>query len=79
MMFETGVRVDRGQFSQDIMGSMVGDHAFTASTLSSRRWHNILVLCGSHELEQKPILGGGQVNRRALYEPSSPTKGSDDE
>jgi hypothetical protein len=80
-MMHTGVRVDKGQFSRDMVGTTVGDYAYTASTLSERRLNKIIALCGAHSMERQPSLKAqsAQVNRRALYVPSSPTKGSDDE
>ena len=76
LLYTTGLRVDRGQFSQDIVGTIVGEYADIALRLSDRRWNKIMKLCGTHCEEQKLSL---KVNLRAMYEPSSPTKGSDDE
>jgi hypothetical protein len=82
-MFETGERVAKGQFSQEIVGTIVGEYVYLASQLSNRRWKRTMMLCGALSMEQQPSLKvhSSQVNRRALYEPSSPTKGSksDDE
>jgi len=79
-MYITGVRIEHGLFSRDMVGVIVSDYSFNASRLSDRRWNIITALCGDnrettsvemHELEH--------VDRRALYEPSSPMKASDDE
>lgn len=77
-MYTTGLQVDKGLFSRDIVGTIVGEYAYTASLLSKRRWNKIHKLCGVQSMEQQPSLKvhAAQLNRRALYEPSSPTKGS---
>jgi hypothetical protein len=80
-MHVTGVRVDKGQFSRDVVGTIVGEYAYTASRLSTRRWNKIMALCGALSMELQPSLKlhSAPVNRRALYKPSSPMQGSDDE
>jgi hypothetical protein len=77
-MYTTGLRVDRGQFSRDVVGTIVGEYVYVASQLSDRRWDKITILCGAHREEQQPKVISS-FNRRAMYEPSSPTKGSDGE
>jgi len=76
-MFSTGTRADMGQFSRDVVGSLVGEYLYLAGQLTNRRWDLIMDLCG--ELKDTPALmtHSVQVNRRALYEPSSSMKGSD--
>jgi hypothetical protein len=69
-----------GHFSRDVVGTLVGEYMHIARRLTDRRWDLITDLC------DKPkgnggnaglMMRSGQVNRRALYEPSSPMKGSD--
>jgi NADH pyrophosphatase NudC (nudix superfamily) len=81
LMYETGSRVDMGMFSRDVVGTIAGEYAYTASLLSKRRWNRIMGLCGAHSNEQQPSLKvhATQMNRRTLYAPSSPMKGSDNE
>jgi hypothetical protein len=76
-MFSTCMRADMGQFSRDVVGSLVGEYLYLAGRLTNRRWDLIMDLCG--ELKDTPALmtHSVQVNRRALYEPSSSMKGSD--
>ena len=82
-MFVTGTQVDKGQFSKDIVGTIVADYSFIASELSIRRWNKIKVLCRVQGMEDQPNLnmhsGPSQVNRRALYVRSSPVAESDGE
>jgi hypothetical protein len=77
-MFSTGTRTDMGQFSKDVVGALVGEYLYIARRLTDRRWDLITGLCG--ELKDIPALmtRSAQVDRRALYEPSSPMKGSDE-
>ena len=79
LMHTTGIQEDQGQFSKDIVGNIVAEYVYMASVLSKRQWNNVKTLCGAHIVEQKPNLKvrSTQVNRRALYEPSSPTKESE--
>jgi hypothetical protein len=81
LMFVSGKRVDMGMFSRDLVGTIVGEYAYTASLLSNRRWDKIKALCGARSMEERPRLkvNSIQFNRRALYEPSSPIRESDDE
>ena len=81
LMYASGLRVEKGLFSRDIVGTIVGEYAYTASLLSKQRWAKIRKLCGVHSMEQPLSLKvhAPQLNRHALYQPSSPTKGSDDE
>jgi hypothetical protein len=78
-MNTTGVRVNKGQFSRDVVGALVEDYVYNATVLSERRWKIIKTLCGAHTMEQKPDVYSIPVNRRALYVPSSPVKESDNE
>jgi hypothetical protein len=78
LMYATGLRVDHGPFSRDVVGSIVGEYADIALRLSDRRWNRILSLCGAHSVEQKPNLKLNSLNRRAMYEQSSPMKRSDE-
>jgi hypothetical protein len=77
-MFSTGLRTDTGQFSRDAVGTVVGEYVDIARRLTDRRWELIMGLCD--EPKKTPGLGtqSVQVNRRALYDPSSPMKGSDE-
>ena len=74
-----GVQVNKGQFSRDIIGTLVRDYVYTATVLSEWQWKNIKTLCGVHITEQKPDIYSIPVNQRALYVPSSPMKESDNE
>jgi hypothetical protein len=77
-MHTTGTRVDQGQFSRDMVGTVVGEYLHIAMRLSNRRWDIISALCGDREplaLATQSM----QVNRRELYEPSSPMRESDNE
>ena len=72
MMHTTGVPVPCGQFSREVVGTVIGEYIYTASKLSNRRWEKIKSLCGA---EQKPSLKSQvYLDRRAMYEPSSPLK-----
>ena len=80
LMYATGLRVDKGLFSRDVVGTMTGEYAYTASLLSKRRWSKIIKLCGADSMEQLTLkVHAAQLNRRTLYQPSSPTKETDDE
>ena len=70
-MFVTGVEVDRGLFSRDIVGTTVGDFVHTALLLSDRRWDKLNMLCGAEEQPPAPVVASGQFNRRTIYEASS--------
>jgi hypothetical protein len=81
-MFLTGKLIGNGQFSRDMVGTMVSEWVYTASILSERRWNHILDLCGAQVMEQRATSLkelSAPFNRRTLYEPSSPTKVSDSE
>ena len=80
-MYTTGVQVNQGQFSWDVVGTLVLEYANLASTLSKCRWKIIMKRCGAHSEEQKPTLKVHPVrlDRCTLYVPSSPTKASEDE
>jgi hypothetical protein len=78
LMYTTGARVDMGLFSQDVVGTIAGEYAYTASLLSKRRWKKITKLCGAYSAEEKTNLKvHAALNRCTLYEPSSPMKESD--
>ena len=76
-MFSTGTRTDMGQFSRDIVGTLVGEYLYLARLLTDRRWNLITNLCGEHKDTPALVVRSLQVNRRELYEPSSSMKGSD--
>ena len=77
-MHSTGFREDQGQFSRDIVGTIIEEYADIALRLSNRRWNNIKELCGAHHVVQQANLNtcSAQLNRHALYESSSPVKGA---
>jgi hypothetical protein len=80
-MFSTGMRTDTGQFSREVIGTIVGEYVHIAGRLTDRRWELIMGLCNKHnKAKETPGLEthSVQVNRRALYNPSSPMKGSDE-
>ena len=78
LMYTTGARVDMGLFSRDVVGTIAGEYAYTASLLSKRRWKKITKLCDAYSTEEKTTLKvHAALNRRTLYEPSSPIKESD--
>jgi len=82
-MFSNGVRTDIGQFSRDVVGSLIGEYSYLAKQLTDRRWTLITDQCGIELMEaQAPVTtsltSSGHVNRRTLYEPSSSVKGSDE-
>ena len=79
-MNTTGTQVGNGKFSRDMVSTIVREYVYLASKLSERRWDRIMALCGAQELEQQ-VVGmerAAPINRRALYEPSSPINVSDD-
>ena len=77
----TGVQVGNGKFSRDMVGTIVGEYSFLASKLSERRWDRIMDLCRAQEMDPHATVGmerSTSINRRTLYEPSSPIKVCDD-
>jgi len=76
-MFSTGMQTDMGQFSRDIVGSLVGDYLYLAGRLTNHCWDLILDLCGRLKDTLALMMCSVQVNRRTLYEPSSSMNGSD--
>jgi hypothetical protein len=66
-----------GTFSRDIVGTLVGEYMDIARRLTDRRWVLITDLCDKPKGNAGIRPRSEQVNRRALYEPSSPMKGSD--
>jgi hypothetical protein len=77
-MNTTGTQVGNGQFSRDMVGTIVGEYVYLASKLSERRWNRIMELCGAQEMGQGTE-HSVSINRRAMYEPSSPIKVSDND
>jgi hypothetical protein len=75
-MYSTGTSLNQGQFSRDLVGSVVGEYIYLAQQLSDHRWDVITELCGNNK-EPAPLVRHSAVNRRALYESSSPAKESD--
>ena len=74
-MHTTGVQVPCGQFSREVVGSIIGEYIYTASKLSNRQWEKIKSLCGAHSTEQKPNLKSQvYLDRCTMYELSSPLK-----
>jgi hypothetical protein len=69
-MYSTGTRIDQGQFSRDVVGTVVGEYLYIAARLSDRRWDLITDLCG--DTRESLVVHSVPVNRRALYESSSP-------
>jgi hypothetical protein len=81
MMNTTGTQVGNGKFSRDVVGTIVGEYGYLALKLSERRWDRIMELCGAQEMEQQAVSvmeRSAPINRRTLYEPSSPIKTYDD-
>lgn len=78
-MYTTGFQEDKGLFSREKWGSVVDDYVDIASRLSDRRWDKIISLCGIPHAETQPSIPLNFLDRRAMYEPSSPTIGSNDE
>jgi hypothetical protein len=70
-MFVTGVEVDKGLFSRDVVGTTVGDFVHTALLLSDHRWDRINALCGAEEQPPAPVVVSARFNRRTIYEASS--------
>jgi len=81
MMYQTGLCVDVGQFSRQKVGSLVDDYMANTRQLSPKRWKLIMKSCGASSEDLNPPLTtvATQQNRRSLYIPSSPAKGSDNE
>jgi hypothetical protein len=74
-MYHSGERVDVGQFSREMVGSMIEEYAENAEAMSERRWSKILGICGIHNTPvDRPIPSAPsmQQKRRHLYIPSSP-------
>jgi hypothetical protein len=60
-----------GQFSHNVVGTMLGDHLYLASMISDRQWDTIKALC-DHNREKPTIkVHSMQENHRSLYEASS--------
>jgi hypothetical protein len=78
-MYSTGTQADQGQFSRDMVGTVVGEYLYIARRLSARRWNLITALCGENREPSNLASHSVQVNRRALYEPSSPMQELNDE
>jgi hypothetical protein len=76
-MYTTGLQVDWGLFSKDIVGAIVGEYIYVTEQLSDRREKKITTLCGMHVEEQQPKVNS--FNHCTMYEPSSPMKGSNSE
>jgi hypothetical protein len=53
-MYSTGVHVDKGQFSRDLVGTVVRDFLYISTQLSDRRWDLIMTLCGNNK--EPPVL-----------------------
>jgi len=80
LIYTSGTQISNGQFSRDIVGTVVADHVYTAQMLSERRMKKILALCGAQKTELQAISLKERLasfNRHALYEPSSPINASD--
>ncbi|KDQ48971.1 hypothetical protein JAAARDRAFT_79714 [Jaapia argillacea MUCL 33604] len=71
------------QFSKEHMSNMVKDQLVNITSLTSRRWKEILALCakanGIDPTVPQPNALMGSDERRAMYIPSSPTPESGDE
>jgi hypothetical protein len=70
-MFMTGVEVDQGLFSRDVVGTTVADYVHTVLLLSDKRWDKLNVLRGAEEQPPAPLVDSARFNRRAIYEASS--------
>ncbi|KAH9996357.1 hypothetical protein BJV77DRAFT_960725 [Russula vinacea] len=55
----------------------VGDFLYIATQLSDRQWGLIMTHCGDNKGSPVPMTQSVPVNRRAMYEQSSPTKESE--
>lgn len=83
-MYFTGQKVNIGKFSRDNTEALVADYVENTKKLSERRWKQILERCGSTPVAENEHVESVpracmDERRRALYVPSSPTKGSDEE
>ena len=80
-MYQTGLCIDVGQFLREKVTSLVDDYMANTRKLSTKRWKLIMKSCGVSGEDLNPPLTtvATQQNRRSLYIPSSPTKGSDTE
>jgi hypothetical protein len=79
LMYAMGSPVEQGPFSRDVVGPIVGEYADVALRLSDRRWKKILSLCGAQSVNKKASLNAMSLDRRTMYQLSSPTRGFDDE
>jgi hypothetical protein len=77
-LHSTGTCKVHGQFSNDIVGTVVRDYAFLASKLSDERWDLIMELCGDIREQPALVAHSMKVNRRELYEASSPPREDDE-
>jgi len=73
------MHVGNGQFSWDMVGTIIAEYVYLASKLSKWCWDHIMQLCGAQEMEQGTgfMECSAPINHCTLYEPSSPTKISD--
>ena len=76
-MFSTGMQTDIGHFSRDVIGTIIGEYIHIAGRLTDCRWDLIMDLCDKPKENPGLSTHSVQMNRRALYEPSSSMKGSD--
>jgi hypothetical protein len=75
----TGVCIDKGQFSRDLVGTVVRDFLYISTQLSDCWWDLIMTLCGNNKEPPVLMMHLVHVNCRAMYEPSSPIMESDDD
>ena len=68
-----------GLFSKEVVGTILRDYIDVARRLTDRRWNIIAGLCKIDKPKDLMVLQkqSAPVNRRALYEPSSSMRGSD--
>jgi len=56
LIYLTGLQVDQGKFSWDVVGTVIGEYTHIALWLSNRRWKRIRMLCRTLSTEQQPSL-----------------------
>jgi hypothetical protein len=75
-MYTSGLRIESGQFSNEMVGEMITDYGINARLLSNRRWskllHIIRVAQGYEDRQLAPNAASSmQRRRRMLYVRSS--------
>lgn len=73
-MYHSGVCVDVGKFSQEMVSKIVNDYKENAEAISDRRWLKLMRLVGAGpntETRPKPNAPSMEKKRSNLYVPSS--------